>query len=69
LAVLKRLLVASMACSVLWGLQVSEDDESEAFKSVLVRLSGKGRMRRLCSLQNKITMRLPVDAGLTLAFV
>ena len=41
LAVLKRLLVASMACAVVWSLQTSEDAESEAFKSVLVRLSGR----------------------------
>jgi len=41
MAVLKRLLVASMACAVVWSLQASEDDESETFKSVLVRLSGK----------------------------
>ena len=41
LAILKRLLVASMACSVVWSLQTSEDVESEAFKSVLVRLSGR----------------------------
>jgi hypothetical protein len=45
LAVLKRLLVASMACSVVWSLQTSEDEESEAFKSVLVRLSGT-RLKR-----------------------
>jgi hypothetical protein len=40
LAILKRLLVASMACSVVWSLQTSDDAESEAFKAVLVRLSG-----------------------------
>lgn len=41
LAVLKRLLVASMASAVVWSLQRSEDEESESFKRVLVRLSGK----------------------------
>jgi hypothetical protein len=41
LAVLKRVLVASMACSVVWSLQCAEDAPSVAFKSVLVRLSGK----------------------------
>jgi hypothetical protein len=41
LAVLKRLLVAPMACSVVWSLQRAEDEQTVAFKSVLVRLSGK----------------------------
>jgi len=45
LAVLKRLLVASMACAVVWCLQRDESPESEEFKSVLVRLSGK-RLKR-----------------------
>jgi len=45
LAVLKRLLVASMACSVVWSLQQSDDTASVAFQSVLVRLSGK-RLKR-----------------------
>jgi hypothetical protein len=44
-AILKRLLVASMACSVVWSLQRSGDEQSVAFKSVLVRLSGK-RLKR-----------------------
>ena len=44
-AVLKRLLVASMACAVVWSLQRNEDELSEAFKAVLVRLSGK-RVKR-----------------------
>ena len=35
-AVLKRLLVASMACALVWSLQKSDDEQSEAFKSVLV---------------------------------
>jgi len=34
LAVLKRLLVASMACAVVWWLQRDESPESEEFKSV-----------------------------------
>jgi len=45
LAVLKRLLVASMACAVVWSLQRNDDPPSEAFKAVLVRLSGK-RLKR-----------------------
>jgi len=45
LSVLKRLLVASMACAVVWSLQKSDDEQSEAFKQVLVRLSGK-RLKR-----------------------
>ena len=40
-AVLKRLLVASMACAVVWCLQRDDSPESEEFKQVLVRLSGK----------------------------
>ena len=47
-AVLKRLLVASMACALVWSLQQSEDKQSEVFRSVLVRLSGK-RLKRGCS--------------------
>jgi len=41
LAILKRLLVASMACAVVWSLGCDESVESQAFQSVLVRLSGK----------------------------
>ena len=44
-AVLKRLLVASMACTVVWSLQRDESSESVEFKQVLVRLSGK-RLKR-----------------------
>jgi len=45
LAVLKRLLVASMACAVVWCLQQDESSESVEFQQVLVRLSGK-RLKR-----------------------
>jgi hypothetical protein len=41
LAVLKRLLVVSMAVSLVWSLQRNESAESKEFKQVLVRLSGK----------------------------
>jgi len=41
LAVLKRLLVVSMATAVVWSLQRDESAESVAFQNVLVRLSGK----------------------------
>jgi hypothetical protein len=41
LGVLKRLLVVSMAVSLVWGLQRTESRESEEFKRELVRLSGK----------------------------
>jgi len=44
-AILKRLLVASMACALVWSLQKNESPESEEFKRVLVRLSGK-RLKR-----------------------
>jgi hypothetical protein len=45
LAILKRLLIASMACAVAWSLQRDESPASEEFKRVLVRLSGK-RLKR-----------------------
>ena len=45
LAILKRLLVVSMAVSVVWSLQRNESPESKEFQEVLVRLSGK-RLRR-----------------------
>jgi len=45
LAILKRLLVVSMAVAVIWNLQRDESVESVEFKQVLVRLSGK-RLRR-----------------------
>ena len=44
-AILKRLLIASMACATVWCLQESKDAESEELKAVLVRLSGK-RLKR-----------------------
>ena len=44
-AVLKRLLVASMASAVVWSLQRLESVESREFKQVLVRLSGKSVKR------------------------
>jgi len=44
-AILKRLLVASMAVSVVWSLQRDESAESAEFQQVLVRLSGK-RLKR-----------------------
>ena len=44
-AVLKRLLVASMACAVVWKLQRDESATSMEFQKVLVRLSGK-RLKR-----------------------
>jgi hypothetical protein len=45
LSILKRLLIASMACATVWHLQESTDVESEELKEVLVRLSGK-RLKR-----------------------
>lgn len=44
-AVLKRLLIASMACAMVWSLQQDESSESEEFQKVLVRLSGR-RLKR-----------------------
>jgi hypothetical protein len=34
-----------MACALVWSLQKSDDEQSEEFKKVLVRLSGK-RLKR-----------------------
>ena len=45
MAVLKRLLVASMACAVVWSLQCDESAESQTFQTLLVRMSGK-RLKR-----------------------
>jgi len=45
LSLLKRLLIASMACATVWCLQESTVKESEEFKEILVRLSGK-RLKR-----------------------
>ena len=75
-AVLKRLLVASMACAVVWSLQKSDDEQSEAFKQVLVRLSGK-RLKRgrsptpgillegLCVLLRMLDFLTEIDFDLT----
>jgi hypothetical protein len=41
LAVAKRLLVASMACVVVWQVSRAAGPEAEAFRGVLVRLSGR----------------------------
>lgn len=40
-----RLLVAAMACVVVWGLQRSETAEAETMKDLLIRLSGR-QMKR-----------------------
>src|SRR5262249_18970913 len=41
LAVAKRLLVASMACVVVWEVARGEGPEAEALRALLVRLSGR----------------------------
>src|SRR5207237_951059 len=41
LAVAKRLLVASMACVVVWEVARATEPEAEALRDVLVRLSGR----------------------------
>jgi len=41
LAIAKRLLVASMACVVVWALARAEGPEAETVREVLVRLSGR----------------------------
>jgi len=44
-AIARRLLVAAMACVVVWQLQADESPEAEELKGVLVRLSGR-QMKR-----------------------
>lgn len=44
-AIIRRLLVACMACAIVWRLDRMRDDESEALKAFLVRLSGR-QMKR-----------------------
>lgn len=45
LAIARRLLVASMACVVVWKLQADESPQGMELKSVLVRLSGRQTKR------------------------
>jgi len=45
LAILKRLLVASMASATVWSLQGLDTQEVEEFKQTLAKLSGKSRKR------------------------
>ena len=40
-AIARRLLIASMACVVVWQLQADSSPQAREFKSVLVRLSGR----------------------------
>jgi hypothetical protein len=44
-AILKRLLVASMAAAMVWRLQRNTSPEAEELKKVLTKLSGKSRKR------------------------
>jgi hypothetical protein len=44
-AITRRLLVAAMACVVVWNLQRAETPEAEEIKELLIRLSGR-RMKR-----------------------
>lgn len=45
MAVARRLLVASMACVVVWQLQADQSNEAHEFKTTLVRLSGRQTKR------------------------
>jgi hypothetical protein len=45
LAIARRLLVASMACVLVWQLQMDTSDEAREIKDVLIRLSGR-QMKR-----------------------
>jgi hypothetical protein len=40
-AIARRILVASMACVIVWSLQHDDSEEAEATKKILVRLSGR----------------------------
>ena len=40
-AIFRRLLVASMACVVVWRLQADQSPEAEELKGILIRLSGR----------------------------
>ena len=44
-AIFRRLLVASMACVVVWRLQADQSPEAEELREVLVRLSGRQTKR------------------------
>lgn len=44
-AIARRLLVASMACVVVWGLERRHDPEAEQLKAILVKLSGRTMKR------------------------
>ena len=45
-AIARRLLVAAMACVVVWQLQADESPEAEELKNVLIRLSGRQTKRK-----------------------
>lgn len=45
IAIARRLLIASMACVLVWGLMENDSVESTEFKNVLIRLSGR-QMKR-----------------------
>ena len=40
-AITRRLLVAAMACVVIWQLERDQSQEAEATKAILIRLSGR----------------------------
>jgi len=46
-AIVRRLLVAAMACVVVWQLQMNSTPEAVELKNVLIRLSGR-QMKRTC---------------------
>lgn len=46
-AIARRILIASMACVVVWSLQQDDSEEAEAAKKILVRLSGR-QMKHGC---------------------
>jgi DDE family transposase len=45
-AIARRLLVAAMACVVVWQLQADQSPEAEELKNILIRLSGRQMKRK-----------------------
>lgn len=45
-AIARRLLIASMACVIVWGLQADESPQATELKDILVRLSGRQTKRK-----------------------
>ena len=44
-AILRRLLISSMACVLTWRIQRSEDEQNQKIRIFLARLSGRQQKR------------------------